>query len=459
MTTHPGVQTNPMTLPSPNLSLARVRDARSARVSSWDQRGRNQDYWVIGPGETRTLAELEGPGCVTHLWMTQFCRRILGPGLVDPLISMETAPVNEIHNALGITWEEADPDYYRKVLLRVTYDGAQAPAILVPLGDFFGVGHSMPANYASAFFTVSAKPEEALRFGGSASLNAYLPMPFREGIRIEVVNENDLPYAQYFHVDYELYREPLADDVAYLHAAWQRSNPCPGWGPDLQVNTPETNVANLTGEGNYVVLETEGAGHYVGCNLSVFHRQGSWWGEGDEMIFIDGDTWPPSLHGTGTEDYFNHAWGMQRQAYPYHGAIVHEGDVPGYAVSYRFHVVDPVHFTSRLRVTIEHGHANHLADDWASTAYWYQLPPGRPASIVPVADRLPSRPPAEPAPAASPAPAAMADEVDARRDAAQQRRDEHAERYEQRIAQARERTAEHERGNREAARSLRESFR
>jgi hypothetical protein len=443
----------------PNLELARVRSARTGRASSWDHRGRNQDYWVIGPGETRTLAELGGPGCLTHLWLTQFCRRTLGPALVDPIESSQVAPVNEIANALGITWEEADPDYYRKVLLRVTYDGAEAPAILVPLGDFFGVGNCMPANYSSAFFTVTAKPEEALRFGGSASLNCYLPMPFRQGIKVEVVNENDVPYAQYFHVDYELYGDPLPDDVAYLHASWTRSNPCPGWGPDLQVNSPETNIVNLDGEGNYVVLEVEGAGHYVGCNLSVFHRQGSWWGEGDEMIFIDDDTWPPSLHGTGTEDYFNHAWGMQRQAYPYHGAIVHEGDVPGYAVSYRFHVVDPIRFKSRLRVTIEHGHANHLADDWASTAYWYQLPPGTGVMIAPVAERLPTRPPEHPAVAASEPSASAAAEVAERRSQADERRRRHDERLRRRFDEALARTADNERENLQDSRDLRERFR
>jgi hypothetical protein len=439
--------------------LARVRDARSGRVSSWDQRGRNQDYWVISPGETRTLAELEGPGCVTHLWLTQFCRRTLGPALVDPLEAAQVAPVNEIHNALGITWEEADPDYYRKVLLTVTYDDHPDPSIIVPLGDFFGVGHSMPANYASAFFTVTAKPEEALRFGGSASLNSWLPMPFRRRIKIEVTNENDVPYSQYFHVDYELYRTQLPDDVGYLHAAWKRVDPCPGWGPDLQVNTPETNIPNLDGAGNYVVLETEGTGHYVGCNLSVYHRQGSWWGEGDEMIFIDDDTWPPSLHGTGTEDYFNHAWGMQRQAYPYHGAIVHEGDVPGYAVSYRFHVVDPIRFASRIRVTIEHGHANHLADDWASTAYWYQLAPASAPAVPPVERRLPNRPTAARPVEPSDPPAAVAAEVQERRAAAEERWSRHLEQMERRYAEARQRTSENERGNLEAGRDLRARFR
>jgi Protein of unknown function (DUF2961) len=380
----------------PLSSLTALQDSRTARVSSWDQRGRNQDYWTIGPRETRVLAELEGPGRITHIWMTQFCRHQLGPGLLDPQDTATTAPVLEIHNALGLNWEQPDPDYYRKVLLRITWDDEAQPAVLVPLGDFFGVGHCMPNSYASALFTVSAKPEESLIFGGSAALNCWAPMPFNTRARVEIVNENDLPLAQYFYIDYELFREPLPDQTVYFHARWTRTDPCDGWGPDLQTNSPETNVAHLSAEGNFIVLETTGAGHYVGCNLSVYHRQGSWWGEGDDMIFIDDDTWPPSLHGTGTEDYFNHAWGMQKNAHPYSGTIVHESDVPGYSVTYRQHVLDPVRFSSRIRVTIEHGHANHLADDWASTAYWYQTLPSPRASILPVDRRLPTRP-AEPA--------------------------------------------------------------
>jgi Protein of unknown function (DUF2961) len=442
--------------PAPDLT--RLRTARTARASSFDHRGRNQDGWLIGPGETRTLADLEGPGCITHVFMTQFCRRTLGPGLVDPLDASETAPVNEIHNALGLTWEEADPDYYRKIVLRVTYDDSPHPSILVPLGDFFGVGHSMPASYASAFFTVSAKPEESHRFGGSAALNCWLPMPFRRRAVVEVVNENDLHYLQYFHIDYDLYADRLPDDVAYLHATWRRSNPCVGWAPDLQVNTPETNIPNLTATGNYVVLDVEGAGHYVGCNLSVHHRQGSWWGEGDDMIFVDDDTWPPSLHGTGTEDYFTHAWGMQRNAGPYGGAILHELDVPSYAVCYRFHERDPIRFAERIRVTIEHGHANHLADDWASTAYWYQLAPGPPLTLPPVAARLPTRPPGPSQPAPVDPPADVAREAAERRAAAEERHRVHMQRLAERYADALHRTDDNERRNREEAQALRGRF-
>jgi Protein of unknown function (DUF2961) len=190
-----------------------------------------------------------------------------------------------------------------------------------------------------------------------------------------------------------MYKEPLDEKTAYFHASWHRENPCDGWGPDIQVNSPEVNnVTNFKGEGNYTVLDVEGTGHYVGCNLTVKHYQGSWWGEGNDMFFIDGEEYP-SLNGTGTEDYFNHAWGMQRNAFPFFGTIVHEGDTDGFQVSYRFHITDPVRFEKSLRVTIEHGHANHLSDDWSSTAYWYQtLPTAKPLAILPVEERLPNVP-------------------------------------------------------------------
>ena len=380
--------------------LTRVVDARTARASSWDQSGRNRDNWVIAPGESVVLADLEGPGCITHIWMTQSCRLTPGPGLIPP--EFTGVPMLEIHNALGVNWEVVDPDYYRKILLKIYWDDQEHPSVLVPLGDFFGLMNSLAGNYSSMPLSVSVKDVERFVFGGSASFNSYFPMPFGTRARIEVENQNDMPYLQYFYIDYELYREPLPPETAYFHAQWRRNQPCAGWGPDLQVNSLEVaSVANLDGADNYVVLDVEGEGHYVGCNLAVRHFQGSWWGEGDDMIFIDDDTWPPSLHGTGGEDYFGHAWGMQHNAFPMCGTIVHEEDVPGFQHSYRFHITDPVRFSSRIRVTLEHGHSNHLADDWSSTAYWYQKLPTTPFDVLPVDQRLPLRPPAAPSPQAA----------------------------------------------------------
>ena len=403
------------------------------------------------------LADLEGPGCISHIWMTQFCRRVLGPGLIDTGMGSIVAPVYEIHNALGLNWEISDPDYYRKILIKMYWDDQEHPSVLVPLGDFFCLGHSIAANFASLPFTASVKPEEQFRFGGNAAFNCYLPMPFNKRARIEVENQNDIPYGQYFYIDYELYREPLANDVAYFHAQWQRVNPCGGWGAGLQVNSPEVNIPNLDGKNNYVILDAEGQGHYIGCNLSVFHRQGSWWGEGDDMIFIDDDQWPPSLHGTGSEDYFNHAWGMQKNAFPMNGSVLHESDKAGYQVSYRFHLADPVCFSRKVRVTLEHGHANHLADDWSSTAYWYQTHPSKPFAILPVEERLPVRAEAQPIPAVESSNSLP--EAEAALAAAERRWQQFNEERQRQIALKITDTRQRSQGNVDQARRLRETYR
>jgi D-arabinan exo alpha-(1,3)/(1,5)-arabinofuranosidase (non-reducing end) len=381
--------------------LTRTRDSRSARASSWDQTGRNRDNWIIMPGEERVLADLQGPGCITHIWMTQSCRLHPGPGQIPA--DVVGVPMLEIHNALGVSWEVVDPDYYRKIVLKIYWDDQENPSVIAPLGDFFGLLNSLSGSYESLPLSVSAKEPEEYTFGGSAAFNSYFQMPFNRRARVVVENQNDVPYLQYFYIDYELYRESLPRDVAYFHAHYRQARPNNGWGPDLQTNSIEVNIPNLDGVDNYVALEVEGEGHYVGCNLAVRHFQGSWWGEGDDMIFIDDDSWPPSLHGTGMEDYFGHAWGMQRNGYLMNGTIVHEEDVPGFHHSYRFHLVDPIRFQKRIRVTFEHGHANHLSDDWSSTAYWYQKLPTAPLSIPPVAERLPLRPQASTVTSAIPA--------------------------------------------------------
>jgi hypothetical protein len=323
------------------------------------------------------------------------------------------------------------------------------------------LGHSIASNFASIPFTVSARPEQNHRFGGSAALNCYLQMPFSQRALIQIENQGDAPYGQYFYVDYELYQEPLPPDALYLHAQWRRENPCDGWDPEIQVNCPEANIANLSAEGNYVVLEAEGRGHYIGCNLSVTNFQGTWWGEGDDMIFVDGEEWPPSLHGTGSEDYLNQAWGMQGNAYPMNGSALYEGDVPGYQVSYIFHLTNPVRFSQSIQVTMEHGHGNHSVNDWASTAYWYQTLPHQPFDIPAVSDRLPIRhgdlgvmptAPTEPLRQPEATSEEMAEQSAAWRERGQAYRGERQETTQEWAAQTRQR----ERANAEQARRIRQ---
>ena len=161
-------------------NLTKITKARTCRISSWDKTGGNQDNWMVPANETLVLGELIGPGCINHIWMTTSCRRIAAPSLIDPIGNGHSAPVNEIHPALGVVWDAYDPDYYRKVLIKITWEHQENPSVLVPLGDFFGIGNSMPGNYTSLPFNVSVKPEEAFKFGGPASVTCYMPMPINE---------------------------------------------------------------------------------------------------------------------------------------------------------------------------------------------------------------------------------------------------------------------------------------
>ena len=334
-------------------SLTRYKKAKTLRASSWDKSGRNGDAWGIKAGETRVLADIKGSGCINHIWMTQ------GRG-------------------------------YRDVLIRIFWDDEENPSVLCPLGDFFGLGHEIVNSYQSFLFSASTSGNNQPNRG--CALNCYAQMPFRKSARIELVNEGSEPHGQYFYIDYELYDKPLEDDVIYFHTQFRRENPCNGWGHEIWVNKPESNIINterLAWTNNYLILEAEGMGHYIGCNLSVSNFQGSWWGEGDDMIWVDGYKWPPDLHGTGSEDYLNQAWGMQANAFMRNGSSIHEANTKGYQTSYVHHLENPVRFQKEIKVTIEHGHGNHLSNEMASVAYWYQTEPHKPFGIVPVHQRKP----------------------------------------------------------------------
>jgi hypothetical protein len=239
-----------------------------------------------------------------------------------------------------------------------------------------------------------------------AGMNSFFPMPFAESARIEVENESDRDsWVFVYHISYEEY-DVLEEDLWRFHAQWRRENPCQGWG-DFSMSTPTAVLRYGAGEeavwdkpnfgeGNYVLLEAEGEGHYVGCNLSIHNitnKTYTWFGEGDEMIFIDGEPFPPSIHGTGTEDYFGAAFLLPGKfSTPYFGVSL-AGDprnMTGRWTLYRYHVESPIAFSKSIRVTIEHGHANNRWDDYSSVAYWYQREPHREfPPMLPVAERLP----------------------------------------------------------------------
>lgn len=340
-------------------SLPYLRHYRSKRASSFDREGNNSDWWVLEPGQETTLLETARPGCIKHVWMT-------------------------VGN---------DDEFPRRLVLRAWWDGEETPSIEVPLGDFFGIGHGLFKNFISMPLQMS--PQDG------RGMNCWWPMPF-DSARIAVQSDSEHKCNLYFYIDYEEYDQAHGPDVARFHAQWRRENPTEGWLTERLNNENIWDIwsqkPNITGEDNYVILDAVGNGIYVGCNLNVdcFERQGNdWYGEGDDMIFIDGEPWPPSLHGTGTEDYFNTAF-CPRTEYcaPYHGVHHYSGNKDwnwkGKNSMYRYHIEDPIRFRESIRVTIEHGHANKLTNDYSSTAYWYQTEPhGKFPLLLPVAQRMP----------------------------------------------------------------------
>ena len=332
--------------------LVQPQDYVLKRASSYDRSGGNADSRQIAAGETLTLLDEAGPGVVSHLWITIASR---------------------------------DPHHLKALVLRMYWDGEASPSVEAPIGDFFGLGLGEYFLYQSTPLLVA--PEKAL--------NCFFPMPFQKHARITVSNEgSEKVDAFYFNIDYRSYPRPLPADTLYFHAQYRQAAPAKGWTNQWRSNGDAlvNQKKNLTGEDNYVWLEAKGRGHFVGVTMSVEENQDGWWGEGDDMFFIDGEA-TPSINGTGSEDYFSGAWdfGSHPFSYPLFGAPVKGDESAGSRSSvYRFHLDSPITFTKSLRATIEHGHANVRSDNYFSVAYWYQTEPhGAFPPLPPLEQRIP----------------------------------------------------------------------
>jgi hypothetical protein len=232
-----------------------LRDYRSKRSSSWDRSGGNKDWVVIPAKGTHVLLDEPNPGCVRHFYWTYIEHR-----------------------------EAARLNIFRGMVLRAFWDEETDPSFEVPLGDFFGVSNGQVRRLRSMGF------------------NCYLPMPFRRAARIEIENQGDCDAAIWYHIDFESYddAEALPESAALLHAVWRRERKTEA------VTAPADGgeIKNLSGRHNYTILDVSGNGQFAGYFLTVVNNERGWWGEGDDMIFIDGEGFPPSIHGTGTEEIF-----------------------------------------------------------------------------------------------------------------------------------------------------------
>lgn len=303
-------------------ALTLPQEGRSMRASSGNT-GNNDDAIDLAKGETKTIAVLEGPGKITHFWL--------------------------------VPWSQ-DIRYPRALVLRIYWDGAKAPSVEVPLGDFFAAGNGMRAE-------VNSLPVKVSSFG--RGYNCYWEMPFRREARITVANESDKePAGLYYQVDWIKY-DRLLPAVMYFHARYRQEYPG-------EMGQP------------YTVFIGKGRGHYVGTVLTSQNGIGHWFGEGDDYFYIDGET-TPSILGTGTEDYINEAWNMRVHSGLYTGCTIFEPRSPDARVTaYRWHIQDPVLFRTSLLFTIERrgyvmnakgevvAQSGSRPDNWSSVSYWYQ---------------------------------------------------------------------------------------
>lgn len=294
--------------------------------SNWDNKN-------VAPGDTKVLMDVKGPGVITHIWMT-----FLGP-----------AP----HS-----WAKKGSANHQEMLLRMYWDGNKRPAVEAPVGDFFANSFGKRSEVISLPVIV----EDA------DSYNCFWHMPFRKSAKIEIVNQSEKPISLlYYNIDW-IKKDSIPDDTPYFYAQYRQEYPAQH-GKD------------------YVILDTQGKGHYVGTVLSVRTRSPSWFGEGDEKIYIDGEE-KASIWGTGTEDYFLSAWGLKTTSTPYFGTPYFDqwGIVGGHTSAYRWHINDPIVFNTGIKVTIEHfgwispdenpdyksNSWNEREDDYSSVAFWYQ---------------------------------------------------------------------------------------
>ena len=337
----------------PGVDLTKPQNYTLHRASSTDPLGGNADSRVLQPAATMTLLEADGPGLVSHIW---------------------------------ITISDREKYHLKRIVLRMYWDNETSPSVETPVGDFFGLNLGDYHNWESAVLSV----------GNDRGMNCFFPMPFRKHARITLTNEGKIAAQNvYFNIDYRTGPKTANNDSLYFHAQYHQAVPNQPWTRDWYANNdPSINLKpNKDGKDNYVFAEANGRGHYVGLTLGVLQNQDGWWGEGDDMLFID-DPNTPAIVGTGSEDYILGAWdfGGSRFSYASYGAPIKGDELAGSrSIVYRFHLDSPVTFTKYFKGTIEHGHANHRADNYYSDSYWYQTEPHTPfAALPPVETRLPA---------------------------------------------------------------------
>lgn len=302
---------------------------------------------VIKSKTTYTIAEMDGPGSIQHIWMT---------------------PTGN----------------WRNTIIRIYWDDEKTPSVEAPVGDFFCMGWGKYSPLQS--LAVAVNP-------GSA-FNCYWPMPFKKKCKITMENIADKDMYLYYQVDYILTTVP--DDAAYFHAQFRRTNPLP-YKQDYVL------VDGIKGHGQYVgtylAVGVTNNGWWGEGEIKFFMDGDSTFpticGTGTEDYFCgsyDFDTRKKNDAGVESVTYTEFCS-------PYSGmpqVIRGDGhyDVMQRFGLYRWHITDPIRFDKNLKVTLQSlgwragGRYLPQQNDLASVVFWYQTEPHAPFPKLPERDML-----------------------------------------------------------------------
>lgn len=251
-------------------------------------------FYIVQPGETKVLMDVAGSGIIQRMWMS---------GSIAKSIEQR-----------------------RAVRIDMFWDNADKPAVSAPIGDFFGIAHGLLYPFESALFL---SPE-------GRSFNSNVKMPFKKHAKITITNESKKEVWFWYDINY-LEVDNIPDNVLYFHTYWNRD------------------VKTELGKDYVILPKVEGSGRYIGTNMGVIGGeayQGSWFGEGEVKIYLDGDKDYATLVNTGTEDYIGTGWGQGTFSNRYVGSVISNKEHDIYAF-YRYHLDDYVYFNQDCKITIQ----------------------------------------------------------------------------------------------------------
>lgn len=298
----------------------------------------------IAPQETAVLVDTDGPGMIQHMWFTGY----VGHSFV----------------------------------IRIYWDDLEYPSVEAPLSAFFGCAYD--ENFEDRDGNYPAFSSAVMMVAPGRGFNSYFEMPFKKHCRITMENRGAKEESLYYLITG--CRMEVPDNIAYFHATYRQAHP------------------NIKGKTYTIADGIRGKGQFLGVTLSAgLNGNDTCWVEGEARMYLDDDPYP-SVHYTGTEDYFGGSYGFGNDIYSkkyqtfsglYSGLFSILGNSREWYnqqqrfLLYRFHVADPIHFETGFRMTLDNlGWTGPRYDDYTSVAYWYQSLPGSRLKELPKDDEL-----------------------------------------------------------------------